>query len=151
MHMRRSLWIYFVTAILGACIGVAATSAYLAATADAQGVQSASNARGGVHAPGWHVNRVASYYKLFGRRTACGVIMDDKVQHVAALKPELAHCGMRVRICHAGRCAVVRVKDRGKWRKDRRDWDLTPALKRRLKCGDLCTVNWKKEPLHGAR
>ena len=89
----------------------------------------------------------ASYYTLFGNRTSCGKTMSNRAWHVAALKPQYAKCGMKVRICHKqgqrNYCVHVRVQDRGAWRRDNRVWDLTPRVKRALRCGDLCTVKYR--------
>jgi hypothetical protein len=89
----------------------------------------------------------ASYYTLYGNRTACGLTMNAKAWHVASLTREHARCGRRVTICHrrsgVNRCVRVRVMDRGKFRSDGRMWDLTPRVKRALRCPDLCTVTWK--------
>lgn len=92
----------------------------------------------------WHFNRVASYYYLPGNTTACGQRMTSSSVWVAALKPELAHCHMRVTICHASRCQHLQVLDRGAWRSDRRDWDLSLKAKQRIGCSNLCTVRWRK-------
>lgn len=102
--------------------------------------------------PGWHLNRVASWYSMPGNQTACGQHMTDSSWWVAALQTENMRCHMRVLICHDGRCVRVQVLDRGADRRDRRDWDLTPRVKRALRCSDLCTnINWRKrrpgEPL----
>lgn len=92
----------------------------------------------------WHYHRQASYYYLPGNRTACGQTMTSGSVWVAALKPELAHCHMHVTICNGGRCRHLQVLDRGAWRYDRRDWDLSRKAKQNLSCSDLCTVRWKK-------
>lgn len=92
----------------------------------------------------WHHNRLASWYYIPGGHTACGRTMTKESIWVAALKPELAHCGMRVTICHQKKCVRVKVLDRGAWREDRRDWDMTLATKNKLRCSDLCSVRWRK-------
>lgn len=95
--------------------------------------------------PGWHLNRVASWYSMPGNTTSCGSHMTASSWWVAALQYENMRCDMRVLICHEGRCVRVRVRDRGADRNDRRDWDLTPRVKRALRCSDLCThINWRK-------
>lgn len=86
----------------------------------------------------------ASYYLPTGNRTACGLPMTMSSWYVASLKPSTAKCGLRVVICHRHRCVAVRVQDRGAWRTDSRRWDLTPRVKRALRCGDLCNVTWKR-------
>lgn len=92
----------------------------------------------------WHSNREASYYYMPGNRTACGQTMSSSSYWVAALKDDLAHCGLKVTICKGRKCVRVRVQDRGAHHTSRRDWDLTPRVKNRLGCGDLCTVRWAK-------
>lgn len=84
----------------------------------------------------------ASYYTLYGNRTACGVTMSDRAWHVAALTREHARCGRRIILCNGRKCVGVRVMDRGAYRSDGRMWDLTPRVKRALRCGDLCNVRW---------
>lgn len=87
----------------------------------------------------------ASYYEPTGNRTSCGAAMTWTSWHVASLKPSTYRCGLRVVICNraARSCATVRVKDRGAWRSDNRRWDLTPAVRRALRCSDLCRVHWR--------
>jgi hypothetical protein len=91
----------------------------------------------------WHKSE-ASYYTLYGNRTACGVIMSDRAWHVASLVREHARCGRRITICNRQRCVRVRVMDRGAFRSDGRVWDLTPRVKRALRCNDLCHVRWRR-------
>jgi hypothetical protein len=97
----------------------------------------------------WHLNREASWYGpgFYGRRTACGKIHSTRSWHVAALKRDIQRCGLRLVICNRGvrptRCVRVRVMDSGAHHSGRRDLDLAPRVKRALRCGDLCTVNWR--------
>lgn len=93
----------------------------------------------------WHLNRVASWYSMPGNRTACGQTMTSSSWWVAALQTENMRCGLQVYICHNGRCVRVRVLDRGANRNDRRDWDLTPRVRRALRCSSLCDhINWRR-------
>lgn len=94
------------------------------------------------------LSSAASWYGpgFYGQRTACGKTLTTDSMWVAALKPQLAKCGMRVTICKSGRCYKVRVMDRGAWRGDARAWDMAPGLCRRL-LGGKCyttTVRWRK-------
>lgn len=93
----------------------------------------------------WH-RSIASWYGTseLGHRTACGKTLTRDSYWVAALKPELAHCGAHVTICHIRRCLRVQVLDRGAWRRDNRDWDLTLRAHRVLHCSDLCNVRWRR-------
>lgn len=88
----------------------------------------------------WNTNE-ASYYEPTGNATACGNPMTNASWHVASLGGTKAECGDRLRICRRSRCVNVTVKDTGPsygWRR----WDLTPRVKRALRCGDLCVVRW---------
>ncbi len=100
-------------------------------------------------APHWHINREASWYGpgFEGRPTACGETMRAATSwHVAALQDSLARCDLKVHICNREnrRCVNVTVQDSGGHRSQRRDWDLTPRVKRALRCPGLCDINWKK-------
>ncbi len=106
----------------------------------------------GATPPGWHLNRVASWYSMPGNTTSCGSHMTESSWWVSALQSENMRCDMRILLCHEGRCVRVRVRDQGRDRPDRRDWDLTPRVKRALRCSDLCDhINWRprlrSEPL----
>lgn len=92
---------------------------------------------------GWE-RATASYYTLFGNRTACGKTASNRAWFVASLKRDTANCGRKVTICHRRRCVRVTVQDRGAWRSDNRRWDLQPRVKRALRCGDLCSVRWRR-------
>lgn len=99
---------------------------------------------------GWQ-SATASFYMLYGNRTACGLTMSPRSWHVASLKSDTARCGMRVSICRQHRpnrkvCIKAKVMDRGSWRSDDRRWDLTPRIYYRLKCdrvGTPCPVTWQ--------
>lgn len=102
----------------------------------------ARNANATTVYPQWYKSE-ASYYTLYGNRTACGVTMSPSAWHVAALKNSNKKCGLKVTICNKRRCVKVRVMDSGKHRNDNRYWDLTPRVRSTLRCGDLCQVKWK--------
>lgn len=50
--------------------------------------------------------------------------------------------GTQVRFCHAGRCVIGKVEDRGPFVAGR-EFDLNFALKSALACSDLCSVQWR--------
>lgn len=81
----------------------------------------------------------ASWYGpgLYGHRTACGGRLTPTVLGVAH---KTLPCGTRVTFHLNGRTVTARVIDRGPFAAGR-DWDLTPALKRRLHFGSTGTVN----------
>lgn len=85
----------------------------------------------------------ASYYTLFGNRTACGQTASSRAWFIASLKSDTANCGRKIRLCHKARCVNVTVQDRGAWRWDNRRWDLQVRVRDALRCGDLCTLRWK--------
>lgn len=72
---------------------------------------------------------IASAYGpgLYGNRTACGQTLRRSTIGVAH---RTLPCGAHVRICHASRCAVLRVIDRGPFHASR-TFDLTEAATRR--------------------
>lgn len=51
-------------------------------------------------------------------------------------------CGTKVRFLYKHRKITVRVIDRGPFIAGR-EFDLLVATKNRLKCPDLCTLNWR--------
>lgn len=81
----------------------------------------------------------ASWYGpgLYGGRTACGGRLTATVLGVAN---KTLPCGTRVTFRLHGRSVTARVIDRGPYVSGR-DWDLTPALKRRLHFGSTGVVN----------
>lgn len=101
-----------------------------------------TTAAGNTPGPWHHVQ--ASYYTEYGNHTSCGLPMNSRAWHVAALTPDNARCGREITICHHHRCVHVTVQDRGAWRHDGRAWDLTPRVKHALRCPDLCNVTWRR-------
>lgn len=81
----------------------------------------------------------ASWYGpgFIGRRTACGQRLTGSILGVAH---KTLPCGTRVTFHLRGRTVTARVVDRGPFAHGR-DWDLTPALKRRLHFGSTGTVH----------
>ena len=98
---------------------------------------------------GWN-RTTASYYTLYGNRTACGETMSDRSWHVASLHQYYAKCGMRITICRSSRCVHVKVMDSGSYckfvplSKCYRLWDLAPRVKRALRCSSVCKVKWHR-------
>ena len=89
----------------------------------------------------------ASWYGpgFYGQRTACGRTHTTRSWHVAALTPDLAHCGAKLKICSSAmRCVRVTVQDRGAWRRDGRHIDLAPRVKSALRCGSVCSVRYTR-------
>lgn len=80
----------------------------------------------------------ASWYggSLIGNGTACGKRLTASVMGVAH---KTLPCGTKVRFRYRGRTAVARVIDRGPYVAGR-EWDLAPAVKRKLGFGDVGTV-----------
>ena len=81
----------------------------------------------------------ASWYGpgFIGGRTACGGRLTASVLGVAH---KTLPCGTRVTFHLHGRNVTARVIDRGPFAAGR-DWDLTPALKRKLHFGSTGSVN----------
>lgn len=67
------------------------------------------------------------------KRTACGKIVRPDSIFVAALKPHLAKCGLKLTIWVPGhgRYHTI-VQDRGAWRSDSRILDAAPGLRKRI-------------------
>lgn len=80
----------------------------------------------------------ASWYGpgFYGGRTACGNTLTASIVGVAH---KTLPCGTRVTFYAHGRTVTARVIDRGPFAAGR-DWDLTPALKRRLGFGSTGVV-----------
>jgi hypothetical protein len=74
------------------------------------------------------LNQTASYYGLFGNRTACGQTLTKRTIGVAHRK---LPCGTRVVFAYNGRWARAKVIDRGPYISGRK-WDLTQPLAKRL-------------------
>ena len=115
---------------------------------------SASRPTARTHSPDW-VRATLSHYGTcreydpsrgcdgyLGKRTKCGKTVTTESRFVAALKPELAHCGMRITILYRGRRYHVRVQDRGADRKDDRALDAAPGLRRLLKFDGVTRVRF---------
>lgn len=85
---------------------------------------------------------LASYYKLYGRETACG---QTRVRGQIGVAHRSLPCGAKVRLLNpaTGKRMTVRVIDRGPYNY-RRTFDLTEDLKWSLGCGDLCTVRYRR-------
>lgn len=81
----------------------------------------------------------ASWYGpgFIGGRTACGGRLTESVLGVAH---KTLPCGTRVTFHLRGRTVTARVIDRGPFAAGR-DWDLTPALRRKLHFGSTGSVN----------
>ncbi|MFY9265329.1 MAG: septal ring lytic transglycosylase RlpA family protein [Solirubrobacterales bacterium] len=81
----------------------------------------------------------ASWYGpgFYGNRTACGGRLTATVVGVAHRS---LPCGTRVTFHLKGRTVTARVIDRGPFARGR-TWDLTPALKRKLRFGSTGVVN----------
>jgi hypothetical protein len=81
----------------------------------------------------------ASWYGpgFYGHRTACGGTLTASVVGVAN---KTLPCGTRVTFHLHGRTVTARVIDRGPY-VGGREWDLTPALRRRLHFGSTGVVN----------
>jgi rare lipoprotein A (peptidoglycan hydrolase) len=73
------------------------------------------------------------YYDAGG--TACGFHRKYGVAH------KTLPCGTAVRMCKQ-RCVTAVVQDRGPFIAGR-EFDLNPALKGALGCGDICTLHYR--------
>jgi rare lipoprotein A (peptidoglycan hydrolase) len=82
---------------------------------------------------------LASWYGpgFYGRRTACGTTFSAGVMGVAH---KTLPCGTRLTLRRGTRIARVRVIDRGPFHAGR-EFDLSPAVKRRLGFGSTGTVD----------
>ncbi len=78
----------------------------------------------------------ASWYSLYGNRTACGQVLGYGTLGVAH---KSLPCGTKLTVRHNGRSVRVRVIDRGPFVAGR-EFDLTAATKRAIRFGDLGTV-----------
>jgi rare lipoprotein A len=78
----------------------------------------------------------ASWYSLYGNRTACGQTLGYGTLGVAH---KALPCGTKLTLRYRGRSVRVRVIDRGPFVAGR-EFDLTAATKRTLDFGDLGTV-----------
>ncbi len=78
----------------------------------------------------------ASWYALYGNRTACGQTLGYSTLGVAH---KSLPCGTKLTVRYHGRSARVKVIDRGPF-VGGREFDLTAATKRKLHFGSLGTV-----------
>ena len=80
----------------------------------------------------------ASYYGpgLYGNSTACGQTLTPSTVGVAN---KSLPCGTKVTFRYGGRTVEARVIDRGPYAGNR-EWDLTAALKAKLRFGTTGTV-----------
>ncbi|HEY6962192.1 MAG TPA: septal ring lytic transglycosylase RlpA family protein [Gaiellaceae bacterium] len=74
----------------------------------------------------------------YGRRTACGGTITPDTQGVA--HPTLP-CGARIFVTYHGKTVLVQVVDRGPYVPGRQ-FDLTPALARRLGLQGVQEIHW---------
>lgn len=77
---------------------------------------------------------LASWYG-YGGQTACTFWAKYGVAH------KTLPCGTKIRMCHAG-CITAVVQDRGPFVAGR-EFDLIPATKNAIGCGDLCNVRYR--------
>lgn len=103
------------------------------------------------HAPApvhpWVRARLSHYGTCDGfmwQRTSCGRIVRPTSTFVAALKPELAHCGMKLTILYRGRKYRTTVQDRGAWRTDDRALDAAPGLRARLGFSGVARIRYRR-------
>lgn len=78
----------------------------------------------------------ASWYALYGSRTACGQTLTRSTLGVAN---KSLPCGTKLTVRYHGRSVHVKVIDRGPF-VGGREFDLTAATKRKLRFGNLGTV-----------
>lgn len=78
----------------------------------------------------------ASWYALYGNRTACGQTLTRSTLGVAN---KSLPCGTKLTVRYHGRSVHVKVIDRGPFVAGR-EFDLTAATKRKLRFGSLGTV-----------
>lgn len=82
---------------------------------------------------------LASYYTLYGSKTACG---QTRYPSQVGVAHRSARCGQLVRLRYRGRYVTAPVIDRGPFVAGR-TFDLTDEVKRRLRCPDLCWLEWR--------
>jgi rare lipoprotein A (peptidoglycan hydrolase) len=75
---------------------------------------------------------------VFGRRTACGGVLQEETEGVA--HPTLP-CGARIFITYGGSTVLTQVVDRGPYEPGRQ-FDLTDALARRLDLRNVQLIHW---------
>lgn len=81
---------------------------------------------------GWSWASISHYADTtdgyLGRRTSCGLTTTLHSNWAAALTPRLAHCGLRLTICHDSRCVRTTIEDVGAMRRDDRTLDAANGL-----------------------
>lgn len=75
---------------------------------------------------------------VIGRRTSCGIVLTEDTEGIA--HPTLP-CGVRLFVTFAGHTVLAQVVDRGPYRGGRQ-FDVTPALARRLGLHGVQAVRW---------
>lgn len=76
-----------------------------------------------------------------GGTPACGLGWDGSSSLAYGVANKSLRCGSHIRMC-ASRCVTVRVADRGPYVSGR-EFDLMPAAKAALGCGDLCNLRYR--------
>jgi rare lipoprotein A (peptidoglycan hydrolase) len=75
---------------------------------------------------------------VIGRRTSCGIVLTEDTEGIA--HPTLP-CGVRLFLTFEGHTVLAQVVDRGPYRGGRQ-FDVTPALARRLGLHGVQAVHW---------
>ena len=75
---------------------------------------------------------------VVGRKTSCGIVLTDDTEGIA--HPTLP-CGVRLFVTFEGTTVLAQVVDRGPYRGGRQ-FDVTPALARRLGLHGVQAVHW---------
>lgn len=108
-------------------------------SAVAHGDKLAAGSRAGGGPINVYRSSMASWYGP-GGATACGVALTSSTMGVAH---RTLPCGTKLKMRHGNHVVTVRVIDRGPYVSGR-EWDLAPAVKNALGCGDLCVVQTTK-------
>jgi rare lipoprotein A (peptidoglycan hydrolase) len=75
---------------------------------------------------------------VIGRKTSCGIVLTEDTEGIA--HPTLP-CGVRLFVTFDGKTVLAQVVDRGPYRGGRQ-FDVTPALARRLGLHGVQAVHW---------
>lgn len=75
---------------------------------------------------------------VIGRKTSCGIVLTEETEGIA--HPTLP-CGVRLFVSFGGEDVLAQVVDRGPYRGGRQ-FDVTPALARRLGLHGVQVVHW---------
>jgi len=75
---------------------------------------------------------------VIGRKTSCGIVLNEDTEGIA--HPTLP-CGVRLFVTFDGKTVLAQVIDRGPY-KGGRQFDVTPALARRLGLHGVQVVRW---------